>query len=302
MGDMQTSGLPDLDIDLLRTFLAVSETKSFTRAAQQVFRTPSAVSMQIKKLEEIVERPLFIRDSRSVHLTADGEALSAYARRILKLNAEAVRHFRSPPIEGVIRIGSPDDFGTRRLPAILARFAQTHPGVQVDVFMEATVRLHQMMDKGELDLTLITVSDGDRDEDDDVEIVATEKLVWAGLKGGCAHERDPVPLALAEQGCAWRSAAFSALEQQDLAYRVAYSSPHWAGQKAAILADLAIAPFPISLIEAPLRKLDERQGLPSIGTYQIGLRRSPNLGPAAAAFADHVTSSFSDEQWAPNIC
>lgn len=300
MTDQSLASLPDLDIDLLRTFLAVSETRSFTKAARRVYRTPSAVSMQIKRLEEIVERPLFIRDSRSVHLTGDGEALSAYARRILKLNEEAVRHFRAPPIEGVVRIGSPDDFGTRRLPAILARFAQTHPGVEVEVIMEASKRLNRLMDKGELDLTLITVS-GDL-ADDSVDIVATEQLAWAGLGGGCAHERDPIPLALAERGCVWRAAAFAALDGRGLSYRVAYSSPHWAGQKAAILADLAIAPFPVSLIEPPLRRLDERQGLPPLGSYRIGLRRAHNPGPAAVAFADHVVSSFGEGQPAHALC
>lgn len=290
----ESSTLPDLDIDLLRTFLAVAETRSFTKAAHCVFRTPSAVSMQIKKLEEVLQRPLFIRDSRSVHLTGDGEALTGFARRILALNEEAVRHFRSPPIEGVVRIGAPDDFGTRRLPAILARFAQTHSAVQVDVTMEASKRLLALMNRGELDLTLITLGEDERPADG-VEIVAREKLVWAGLTGGCAHRRDPIPLALADFDCSWRVAAFAALENSGLAYRVAYTSPHWAGQRAAILADLAIAPFPVSLIEVPLRRLDERHGLPPIGGYQMGLKRGPSPGPAASAFADHVVTSFAEE-------
>lgn len=293
MPDTSTSPLPDLDIDVLRTFLMVSDTKSFTRAAQQVYRTPSAVSMQIKKLEDILQRPLFIRDSRSVHLTGDGEALRGYARRILKLNEEAVRHFRAPPIEGVVRIGTPDDIGTRRLPAILARFAQTHPAVQVNVMMEASKRLHRLMARGELDLILVTIGDGD-EPGDEVEVIANESLVWAGLTGGWAHERNPIPLALADLECAWRAAAFSALEENGLAYRIAYTSPHWAGQKAAILADLAIAPFPVSLIEAPLRKLDDRHGLPPLGTYQMGLKRVRRLGPAAEAFAQHVVTSFAE--------
>lgn len=295
MTENPNAPLPDLDIDVIRTFLAVAESSSFTKAAQYVFRTPSAVSMQIKKLEEILQKSLFIRDSRSVHLTSDGEALRGYARRILKLNEEAVRHFRSPPIEGVVRIGTPDDFGTRRLPSLLARFAQTHPAVQVNVTMEASKRLHAMMRKGDLDVILVTLGDGE-DPDDDVKVIVTEALVWAGLNGGCAHERDPIPLALADLDCAWRAAAFSSLEESDLAYRVAYTSPHWAGQKAAILADLAIAPFPVSLIEDPLRRLDEKQGLPQLGTYQMGLKCARKLGPAAQAFAEHVMSSFDENQ------
>jgi len=299
MADNSVSTLPDLDIDVLRTFLAVCETKSFTKAAQQVFRTPSAVSMQIKKLEEILTRPLFIRDSRSVHLTSDGEALWGYARRILKLNEEAVRHFRAPSIEGLVRFGAPDDFGTRNLPRILARFAQSHPAVQVNVTMESSKRLHRLVERGQLDLTLVTLAEAEEPAED-VRVLDTESLVWAGLIGGCAHERTPIPLALADFDCAWRAAAFVAMEKQGLTYRIAYTSPHWAGQRAAILADLAIAPFPISLIEAPLRRLDERHGLPTLGTYKMGLKCARTQGPAACAFADHVVASFDGNPGAPH--
>ncbi|MEM8812325.1 MAG: LysR family transcriptional regulator [Pseudomonadota bacterium] len=300
MPDSEARALPDLDIDVLRTFVAVAEERSFTRAAQTVHRTPSAVSMQIKKLEEILDRPLFMRDSRSVHLTGDGEALMGYARRILKLNEEAVRHFRTPQIEGVLRVGAPDDFGTRRLPGILARFAQTHPAVQVNVTMEATTVLRGRMDRGELDVMIFTLAEHEV-APDGARVIASEPLAWAGLKGGCAYDRAPLPLAMADFDCAWREAAFSALDKAGIPHRIAYTSPHWAGQKAAILADLAIAPFAPSLIEPPMRRLDERHGLPPIGGYRIGLQCARDAGPAAAVFADHVVTGFADDQPAPAL-
>ena len=122
-----------LELDLLRTLVAIADTGSFNRAARAVFRTPSAVSMQMKKLEEQVARPLFAKDGRSVILTPDGEALVGYGRRILKLADEAMQRFRAPQVEGTIRLGVPDDYAGHFVPDILARFAASHPNVEVDV-------------------------------------------------------------------------------------------------------------------------------------------------------------------------
>src|SRR5690606_34421423 len=130
--------MPILDLDVLRTFVAIGETGSFTQAANAVFRTPSAVSMQIKKLEDTLGTSVFSRDARSVSLTNDGEMLMGYARRLLALNREAVSKFIIPDISGVVRLGSPDDYGERVLPNVLKRFAQTHPSVAVDVTIDAS--------------------------------------------------------------------------------------------------------------------------------------------------------------------
>jgi DNA-binding transcriptional LysR family regulator len=285
------AALPNLEIDLLRTFAAIAETGSFTRAARTVFRTPSAVSMQIRRLEELVGRPVFVRDGRSVRLTPEGEALLGYARRILRLSDEAVGLFRAPEIEGVVRIGTPDDFGTRFLPNILSRFARTHPAVDVEVSLDMSHALIERLDAGALDLTLVTTGLGPEALERG-EIVYTEPIVWAGLEGGCAYERRPLPLALSTPGCAWRATAAASLGRAGVAYRIAYSSAHCSGQCAAIYADLAIAPFPESLIEPPLVRLGERHGLPPLGDYHIVLARAPGLGPAGDALSRHVVDSF----------
>jgi DNA-binding transcriptional LysR family regulator len=150
--------LPLLDLDVLRTFVAIAETGSFTTAANAVFRTPSAVSMQIKKLEDILGRSMFSRDARSVALTTDGEMLLGYARRLLAVNREAVSKFIVPDITGVVRLGSPDDYGERVLPHVLKRFAQTHPSIAVDVTIDQSVNLRRRMDDRALDITLVTNS------------------------------------------------------------------------------------------------------------------------------------------------
>ncbi|MEP3231532.1 MAG: LysR substrate-binding domain-containing protein [Hyphomicrobiales bacterium] len=284
-----------LELDLLRTFTAIVDTGSFKGAAELVLRTPSAISMQVKKLEDIVGRPLFIRDARSVNLTQDGEVLLAYARRLLSLSDEALGHFRKPQMEGVVSLGAPDDYGSRFLPSILKRFAVTHPGVVVDVVIDLSVNLRERVKKGKLDLTLITCN-GIATGDPDVEVVLEEQLVWAGAKGGCAHLKDPLPVSMWEEGCAWRSNATGELTKIGRDYRVAYMSAHSSGQKAAVSADLAIAPFPRSLVEHPLVALGKEDGLPELNRYSIGMLQASKSGDAVLAVASHIRSAFEEHQ------
>lgn len=291
MTEQRLPNLPLLETDLLRTFVAIAESGSFTRAAGVVHRTPSAVSMQIRRLEETLGKAVFVRDGRSVYLTPEGEALLGYGRRILRLSEEAVGLFRAPDLEGVVRIGTPDDFGTRFLPNILTRFARTHPAVEVEVTLDMSSALLERLDDGRLDLTLVTTALGP-DVLDRGELVFTEPLAWAGAVGGVAYERRPLPLGLSVQGCAWRASALTALDKAGIPYRVAYTSAHCTGQCAAIHADLAVAPFPQSLIDPPLARLDERHGLPMLGDHHIALVRAGNMGQAAEAFAIHVVDSF----------
>ncbi len=281
---------PLLETDLLRTFVAIAETGSFTRAARQVFRTPSALSMQIKRLEQMLESTLFVREARQVRLTPEGEALLGYSRRLLKLNEEAVARFRTPELEGTVRFGMPDDVGTRILPAVLARFARSHPAVQVDVIVGRSTEMIARLDAGELDLVLVTAGNHGQDSQRG-EVVHTEPLVWAGREGGVAAERRPLPLALAAHGCAWRSTALDALDVAGISYRVAYNSENCAGQEAAMLADLAVAPFPASMTRTPLLRLE---GLPPLADYRTVMYRRPAAGPAAETLADHVVDAFRD--------
>ena len=145
---------PLLESDVLRTFVAIAESGSFTRAAGQIYRSTSAVSMQIKRLEDTLGRPLFVREARQVRLTPAGETLLGYARRLLKLNEEAIAHFLQPALQGRVRFGTPADVGTRILPGLLALFARSHPGVEVDVSVARSIDMIERIDAGELDLAL----------------------------------------------------------------------------------------------------------------------------------------------------
>lgn len=288
---LSTRSLPLLENDVLRSFVAIAETASFSRAARQVFRTTSAVSMQIKRLEEMLGQKLFIREARRVTLTPEGETLLRYSRRLLKLNEEAVSEFLKPTLSGTVRFGTPDDIGTRILPSVLAEFARTHPAVQVDVVVGSSQSLSQRLNDGDLDLILITA--GCFGQTDSIgTVVHTEPLVWAHREGGTALERRPLPVAFASPGCVWRGTALSALDRAGIAYRVAYTSEHCAGQQAAMEADLAIAPFPLGLIRKPIRQVPESAGLPPLGHYQIEMVRGAQRGDVVDALSGYISHAF----------
>ncbi|NIC04873.1 LysR family transcriptional regulator [Billgrantia bachuensis] len=284
----QTS-VPLLDSDVLRTFVAIAECGSFTRAARQVFRTPSALSMQIKRLEETLGQALFVREARQVRLTPEGEVLLGYGRRLLKLNEEAVTQFLAPSMAGRLGFGTTDDVGTRILPGVLAQFARSHPAVQVDVVVGSSREMLARLDAGELDLVLVTA--GNPGQEPRGEIVHSEPLVWAGREGGVAAQRSPLPVALAHQGCAWRGMALEALNRAGLSFRIAYSCEHCAGQEAAMIADLAVSPFPQSLVRPPLRRIDPDL-LPPLGEYQLTLVKRHDVGEACETLVGHVMAAF----------
>ena len=203
--------------------------------------------------------------------------------------------FLAPSLEGSVRLGTPDDVGTRVLPQVLTRFARSHPAVQVNVNAGRSVDLLKRLDDGELDLALVTLGHSDLSAKRG-EVVHTEPLVWAGRDGGVAVQRSPLPLSLANHGCAWREMALGALDKAEISYRVAYNSEHCAGQEAAMLADLAVAPFPASLVQPPLRVLGPENGLPALGDYQIALVRRDGSGPAAEALAEQVVQTFRERR------
>src|ERR1700694_3467068 len=151
-----------IDIDQLRTFIAIAETGSFTKAAEFVHKTQSAVSMQMKRLEERLDRPIFARDGRASKLTEDGERLLDYARRIVKLNVEALTAFTDAELAGRVRLGVPDDYADRYLPEIMARFSRVYPGGELSVLCEPTVHLVERIAGNELDLAIVTNCDGNR--------------------------------------------------------------------------------------------------------------------------------------------
>jgi DNA-binding transcriptional LysR family regulator len=266
-------GHMDFPIDLLRTFLAIVDTGSFTTAAQVVLRTQFAVSMQIKRLEETIGRPVFNRTGRSFTLTMEGESLIPYARRMLKLHEETVAALIRPEMVGAVRIGTPDDYAAQILPEILSRFAKSFPRVQVAVRCEPSSQLAPALEKGEIDLALLTgdcyLGKGQ------VEVVRRDPTLWVTSAHHLAHEEKPLPLAIFQAECVFREWAFQALDGVGIPYRIAYQSPSVAGILAAVSAGLAVTVLSGCIVPENARILTEQEGFPPLPETTIVLKRSP---------------------------
>lgn len=282
-----------LETDLMQTFVAIAEEGGFTAAASRVHRTPSAISMQMKRLEEQLGRPLFVRKARLVDLTPDGEALLVHAREMLRVSEAAISRFRKPELEGSVRLGAVDDYGARWLPRILSRFAATHAHVEVSVTLASTRRMVEMYDNDELDLALVSTENA---HGKGGAPVFSEPLVWVGARSGAAISRDPLPLALSQPPCGWRGAALRSLGRVKRRHRVAYTTDILVGQIAAVESDLAIAPMPASLIPDHLVPIDAAHGLGDAGQATLTLLKHDDAGEASRVLAEDVIRAFSERR------
>lgn len=275
-----------LDPDQLRTFVAIAETGSFTRAADVVHKTQSAVSMQMKRLEERVGRPIFVREGRNSRLTEDGERLLDYARRIVKLNIEAVSSFADAALSGRVCLGVPDDYADRFLPDIMARFSRTHPFVELTVICEPSSELVQRIAGGTIDLAIITATEI---TSRNVQVIRRERLLWVTSGRHSVHQETPVPLALGRPTCQWRDIAVQRLAGAGRTHRVLYSSPNAGAVAAAVLAGLAVSVFPESALRPGMRVLGHGDGYPPLPPCDIGLMRNRHEPSALAdALAHHI--------------
>ncbi len=282
-----------LDSDQLKTFVAIADTGSFTRAADIVHKTQSAVSMQMKRLEERVGRPLFGRDGRHAKLTEDGERLLDYARRIVRLNLECVASFAEADLKGRVRLGVPDDYADRYLPEILARFARSNPKAEVTVVCEPTMMLVERVNSGDLDLAIVTHVESRGTS----EVIRIEPLLWVASQRHAVHEETPLPLALGRPTCNWRQVAVEGLERQGRPFRVLYASWNSTAVGAAVLAGLAVSVLPESAVRPGMRVLGAADGFPTLPTCRIGLLRT-RFDPSALtqALAEHIVQSLDNLQ------
>lgn len=278
---------PSIDTELLRTFVAIADYGGFTRAGEVVNRTQSAVSMQMKRLEEdLIRRPLFQKDGRTVSLTIEGQVLLGYARRILKLHGEVFNTLREPHMVGVVKIGSPDDYVMRFLPGILQRFAQAYPLVQIEVHCEPS---RQLLQRQDLDLSIVTREPGTEIG----QILRQERFVWMVAQGFYPHEQNPIPLAMFNTDCFCRTWACNALDTMQRDYRIAYTSASLAAISAVVTAGLAVTAQLESLLTPDLRIIGEAEQMPQLPLASIVLLRNPkNPSPITECLAEHIAEGF----------
>ncbi|HYD70781.1 LysR substrate-binding domain-containing protein [Azospirillum sp.] len=267
----------NLDTDLLRAFVAVADARSFTRAAEALLRTQAAVSQQVKRLEDAVGKRVFERDTRGVRLTRDGEQLLPYARRMLSLNDEIMAAMRPAAAARPIRIGSPDDYATMLLPRVLARFAQAHPDVPVEVTCDNSVDLVPALEAGRYDLALVT----QHPSAERGTLVRREPLVWVAPPDDGVERQEPLPLALFPQGCLCRGYAVRALEGIGRSWRVAITSDSVVAIHGAVLGGLGVTAMEACTVPPGLRVLGAEDGFPDLPPVDIALHHAPGTPSAA---------------------
>lgn len=278
----------DVDTSVLRTFLALAETGSFSRTGVLVGRSQSAVSEQIRKLEDMFGRVLLERTTRHVRLTAEGEKFLQHARAMVAQADAMLARFRAPDIEGEVRFGSPEDFASAYLPDILGVFAAAHPAVELHVTCQLTLPLVEDFEAGEQDL-IIVKQDPERRYTSSRPLWR-ERLVWVAAASLTTSFPDatrgrPLPLVLSPSPCVYRNRATRTLERAGVTWSGVFTSPSFAGQAAAVRAGLGYAVMPRAMVPPELSVLRD---WPELAEVEIALLGQARLSPAAAALAGFI--------------
>ena len=276
-----------LDTISLKSFIAIAETGTFSHAADTVGRTQSALSLQIKKLEESLGCELFARTSRKVTLTEQGEIFLGYAKRIVQLQWEVYSRLKEPDIEGEIRLGTPEDFATHYLPDVLALFRKYHPRIQLNVSCDLTLNLVDGFRRGEFDIILVK---RDPKATKGGTKVWREPLVWAAA----AHwqPEKPLSLVLSPQPCIYRARAIAALDRAKKPWHIAYTSPSLAGTVAAVKAGLGITVLPQNMLPTGIHPIRSEIKLPELADAEIALMKRDDLPKAGDMLAEHIIHSL----------
>ena len=275
--------------DLLHTFAEIVEHGSFTHAAMRVHRTQSAVSMQIRRLEEQLGCRLFERTGRSVKLTGQGEIFYDHARRILQAYREALTVVNGRSLEGDVTLGLPDDFAMSFLPRVLSRFNETYPWIRLNLVCEPSRRLISQIADGLIDIALVTEGEGTTSG----IVLRREPLVWASSARHDVHHRDPIPLAIFHAGDVFRRSAIEQLEARGRRAKIAVTSLSFAGISAAVDAGIALAVVFHGSLRPGWRILGVREGFPALPDLGVVLLRSSHQQPEIVdRLSDHILENL----------
>ena len=258
----------NLEIDLLRTFAAVADTGSFTGAGEVVARSQSAVSLQVKRLEDTLGQKVFERTSRSLALTPAGTLLLGYARRILELNDESMRRIGEPPVTGVIRLGITEYFVPQELPRILGRFAAAYPGVAIEARMGLSSDLREQLVSGALDVAVVRLAPGVR-----TRPLWTEPYAWVAPEGFTLASSASVPLALLRAPCVLREQVLQGMKRMKRPFTVAFTGSSMSSVQAAVVAGLGLSLLPRSSVLPGMRVVPRGHDFPEPGQLRIGVLR-----------------------------
>ena len=280
----------DIDISLIRTFLAVAESGGMTSAAHALNLTQGAVSQKIKRLEALFETELFERKHKMLRLTPEGERLMARAYRLISLNDDTWHLMTQPAFTGEIKLGVPLDIIRPLMPPILRRFNREHPKIQLTLVGDMTPTLLTELKNGEIDLTLTTESrEGTGDQ-----LLLSDKLVWVGAMNGEACNQTPLPVSLGSESSAFRAVTLDALNKAEIDWKVVCGVGNLESILATLEADMAVAPYMSRLVPEQLIIIDSNVRLPPLPTYHINLHMPDSGGTfIAKELAKYIRKEFS---------
>lgn len=281
--------LVSLDVRMLRSFVSVVETESVTETARRLGRTQPAISLQIRRLEELTGKMLLRYEGRNLVLTSEGDVVFSYAKSILRLHDELLSRLASPDIEGHVVLGTPDLYAAFLLPSILSLFRNAFPRIQIELRCALSTPLVGLVHKGEVDLALVTRMKGFSGGD----VVGQEQLVWMMGEGAQVHRNDPVPLALLPPGNIFRDHAMEALERIGRKWRIACVSESIAGLQAAVFANMAVTVLGRSALLPGMREIGVSDYFPPLPKVDLLLYRSVGrTSPALDALHNYLSHSL----------
>jgi DNA-binding transcriptional LysR family regulator len=282
-----------MDTELLHIFVTIVETQSFTRSGDRLFRTQSAISMQIKRLEQVLGKELFDRSKRRIQLTNEGEILLHYARRILALNNEAKSRIVQSNLKGIIRLGTSDDYANIFLPDILSSFATINSGIQIDIVCDNGTTILRKLKDNQIDIAVVAAH---KDYYADCR-VRRERLVWISAHQGAALSRVPIPLAAFPEGCICRDVMTNALQASKRSWWIAFSSDNIGAIHSAVRSGLAITAVEHSIIPEGVRVLSEADGLPELPEIDmVVLKNQRSTSTAVDALIQEIVDGLSDKR------
>ncbi len=279
----------NIDVALARAFVATAETGSMTAAAHLLNVTQGAISQQIKRLEDLLQKQLFEREGRQLALTAVGDRLLLHARRLIALNDEIWGLMSAPDFEGVVRLGVPRDIVRPLMPPILRSFNDAWPKVRTELVCRSSPVLREALNDGKIDLAVTT----ETDTPVGAERLMTDDLVWIGGPGGRAMDLNPLPIAVTEMSCTFRSAMVDSLERANRDWRMVGPVGNNDALLATLEADLAVATLLRHTVPDHVEILGPAQGLPPLIPFHVNLYcRTSETNPVARELADHVRERF----------
>ena len=291
--------MKNIPTDLLRTYVNVAELGGFSKAGSQIGRSQPAVSLQIKRLEEILDAELLSRNGRQLKVTEKGEILLSYARQILKLNDQAISSLTQPKVIGHIKLGIPNEFAMSFLPAILGKFSNAHPEISLEVTCELTTNLLSLLDEKNLDMVIAIHKPGEKLNANSA--IWSEEIVWVVAEDYTFQSDQSLPLVVAPEGCVYRNTIIHTLNSHSIPWRVVYTGTSYGGIRAAVMAGLGVTAIARSTVPKGLKIVEPGAGFPPLPATFISLEYHKSVvSDALKHLIDYILSQVSSTANASN--